>query len=87
MTKVGWCGHLVSVDWMFFYDNCSGLRMRYFGTGESFLFKFKGSMLSKYEWVKKDLSDDEEGESPKKKEREKELFMSADNTMVTVGGG
>ena len=62
--------------------------MRYFGTGESFLFKFqRGSMLTKYEWVKKDLSDDEEDESPKKKERGKELFMSADNTMVTIGGG
>merc|ERR1711910_219632 len=47
-----------------------GLRMRYFGTGETFLFKFqRGSMLTKYEWVKKDLSDDEEDESPKKKER------------------
>ena len=44
-------------------------------------------MLTKYEWVKKDLSDDEEDESPKKKERGKELFMSADNTMVTIGGG
>ena len=48
--------------------------MRYFGTGETFLFKFqKGSILTKYEWVKKDLSDDEEDESPKKKERGKEV--------------
>ena len=37
--------------------------MKYFGTGETFLFKFeseRGSMLTKYEWVKKSLSDDEE---------------------------
>ena len=62
--------------------------MRYFGTGETFLFKFhKGSILTKYEWVKKGLSDDEDEESPKKKERGKELFMSADNSMITVGGG
>ena len=62
--------------------------MRYFGTGETFLFKFqRGSILTKYEWVKKSLSDDEEDGTPKKKERAKELFMSADNSMVTVGGG
>ena len=61
--------------------------MRYFGTGETFLFKFEGSILTKYEWVKTSLSDDEEDETPKKKERAKELFMSADNSMVTVGGG
>ena len=61
--------------------------MRYFGTGETFLFKFDGSILTKYEWVKKSLSDDEEEETPKKKERAKELFMSADNSMLTVGGG
>ena len=63
--------------------------MRYFGTGETFLFKFDGSMLTKYEWVKKDQSDDEDEteEVDKKKERSKELFMSADNTMITIGGG
>ena len=62
--------------------------MIYFGTGETFLFKFEsGSTLTKYEWVKKSLSDDEEDGTPKKKERAKELFMSADNTMLTVGGG
>ena len=61
--------------------------MRYFGTGETFLFKFSGSILTKYEWVKKTLSDDEEDEIPKQKERAKELFMSADPSMVTVGGG
>jgi len=64
-----------------------GLRQRYFGTGETFLFKFdKGSMLTKYEWVNKDQSDDEDNEEIKK-DRAKELFMSADNTMITIGGG
>jgi len=70
--------------------NCKddkGLRMRYFGTGETFLFKFKeGSAATKYEWVKKDDSDSEE-EEDKKKDRAKELFMSADKTMITIGGG
>ena len=61
--------------------------MRYFGTGETFLFKFDGSMMTKYEWVKKDQSDDEDEDGIKKNERSKELFMSADNTMITIGGG
>jgi len=65
-----------------------GMRMRYFGTGETFLFKFKEGSTAciKYEWVKKDdsISDDDENQ---KKDRAKELFMSADNTMVTIGGG
>ena len=66
------------------------MRQRYFGTGETFLFKFsKSSMLTKYEWVNKDQSDDEEAEEAggRRRDRAKELFMSADNTMVTVGGG
>ena len=62
--------------------------MRYFGTGETFLFKFdKSSKLTKYDWVKKDESDDEDDAGGAKKDRAKELFMSADNTMITVGGG
>ena len=66
------------------------MRQRYFGTGETFLFKFSNSsMLTKYEWVNKDQSDDEEAEEAggRKRDRAKELFMSADNTMVTIGGG
>jgi len=66
-----------------------GLRMRYFGTGETFLFKFKdgSNTATKYEWVKKYDSEDEDEEGRQKKDRSKELFMSADNTMITVGGG
>ena len=46
-------------------------------------------MMTKYEWVNKDQSDDEEAEEAggRRRDRAKELFMSADNTMVTVGGG
>ena len=61
--------------------------MRYFGTGETFLFKFKESSTAmKYEWVKKDDNSSDEEENHKK-DRSKELFMSADNTMITIGGG
>lgn len=61
--------------------------MRYFGTGETFLFKFKESSTAiKFEWVKKDDNSSDEEENPKK-DRSKELFMSADNTMITIGGG
>lgn len=63
-----------------------GLRQRYFGTGETFVFKFdKSSMITKYEWVNKDQSDDED--EGRKRDISKELFMSADRTMITVGGG
>ena len=44
--------------------------------------------MTKYDWVNKDLSDDEDdSEEDKKKDRAKELFMSADHTMITIGGG
>ena len=63
-----------------------GLRQRYFGTGETFVFKFdKGSLMTKYDWVNKDQSDDED--EIRKRDVSKELFMSADRTMITVGGG
>ena len=63
--------------------------MRYFGTGETFLFKFKdgSNTATKYEWVKKYDSESEDEEGRQKKDRSRELFMSADNTMITVGGG
>ena len=61
--------------------------MRYFGTGETFLFKFKESSTAmKYEWVKKD-DNSSDAEENHKKDRSRELFMSADNTMITIGGG
>ena len=54
-----------------------GMRQRYFGTGESFLFKFTGEEMEKFCWV---------GEGAEK-DRAQQLFMSGDNTFVTVGGG
>jgi len=54
-----------------------GMRQRYFGTGESFLFKFAGEEMEKFCWV---------GEGAEK-DRAQQLFMSGDNTFVTVGGG
>ena len=66
-----------------------GLRQRYFGTGETFVFKFTSDVglpiVHKFEWVNKDQSDDED--ENKKRDVSKELFMSADRTMITVGGG
>ena len=50
------------------------------------MFKFdKSSLITKYEWVNKDQSDDEDDN--RKRDVSKELFMSADRTMITVGGG
>ena len=54
-----------------------GMRQRYFGTGETFLFMFTATGVQKFGWVG-------EGEE---KDRATELFMSGDNTFVTVGGG
>ena len=74
--------------------------MRYFGTGETFLFKFdKSSKLIKYDWVKKDNSDDEDDErkeeekfemtkfSPAVKEvrRERQVFKGAVRSALFAG--
>lgn len=81
-----------------------GMRIKYFGTGECFLFRCSeqdspvqktclksfSSRLTKsgiehFQWVQPD-SEEEEEESTKNL-RARELFMSGDSTMVTVGGG
>ena len=53
------------------------------------MFKFTNDVglpiVQKFEWVNKDQSDDED--ENKKRDVSKELFMSADRTMITVGGG
>ena len=53
------------------------------------MFKFTNDVglpqVHKFEWVNKDQSDDED--ENKKRDVSKELFMSADRTMITVGGG
>jgi len=61
-----------------------GMRIKYFGTGECFLFRFSKSGVEHFPWVQPDSDDEEEEE---KNLRAKELFMSGDSTMVTVGGG
>ena len=46
--------------------------------------RFAKSGVEHFPWVQPDSDDDEEEE---KNLRAKELFMSGDSTMVTVGGG
>ena len=86
MTKVSIEFHSDSQVGITILIHFIGLRQRYFGTGETFIFKFdKSSLMTKYEWVNKDQSDDED--EIRKRDVSKELFMSADRTMITVGGG
>ncbi|XP_064292233.1 GTPase-activating protein skywalker isoform X5 [Plodia interpunctella] len=59
-----------------------GNRQAYFGTGETFLFSLHPSR-AKYPWVGT-LADDA-GDSGTTHARS--LFMAADNTMITIGGG
>ena len=64
-----------------------GLKQLYFGTGETFLFRFvpgrgeDGEEVVKYVWV------GEGKEMEGRGDRAEQLFMSADDTMVSVGGG
>ncbi len=63
------------------------MRQRYFGTGETFLFRLLGEGeeggVAAYHWVG-GKQDSQEGE---KGDHAAELFMSGDQTMITVGGG
>ncbi|XP_038206977.1 GTPase-activating protein skywalker isoform X3 [Zerene cesonia] len=59
-----------------------GNRQAYFGTGETFLFSLQ-PVRAKYPWVGCAL--EEEGDA--KATYGNSLFMAADNTMITVGGG
>ncbi|XP_052757934.1 GTPase-activating protein skywalker isoform X2 [Galleria mellonella] len=60
-----------------------GNRQAYFGTGETFLFSLH-PVPAKYPWVGC-LEDDADGDS--KTPHANSLFMAADNTMITIGGG
>jgi hypothetical protein len=65
-----------------------GMRQRYFGTGETFLFRLEGGEegggeVGVYRWVGGQHQEEEE----KKGDHAAELFMSGDQTMITVGGG
>ena len=84
-----------------------GMRIKYFGTGECFLFRwsdqdalwtsrtnlkkissrFTKSGIEHFQWVQPDSEEEEEEEESSKNRRTRELFMSGDPTMVTVGGG
>ena len=60
----------------------SGMRQKYFGTGETFLFMFKASGdLVKFDWVGKDESGDENA-AEVKKDRARELFLR-EHSVVT----
>ncbi|KAL4710033.1 hypothetical protein ACJJTC_016011 [Scirpophaga incertulas] len=59
-----------------------GNRQAYFGTGETFLFSLH-PQRAKYPWV--GCLQDDQGDS--KTPHANSLFMAADSTMITVGGG
>jgi TBC1 domain family member 24 len=56
-----------------------GQRQAYFGTGETFLFSLYPER-AKYPWVGIDSGG-------KNVSHASELFMAADNKMITIGGG
>ncbi|XP_072936392.1 GTPase-activating protein skywalker isoform X5 [Epargyreus clarus] len=61
-----------------------GNRQAYFGTGETFLFSLH-PVRAKYPWVGCLLEEKDDGDA--KTTHANSLFMAADNTMITVGGG
>ncbi|XP_059483880.1 GTPase-activating protein skywalker isoform X2 [Neocloeon triangulifer] len=65
-----------------------GVRQAYFGTGETFVFTLSPERR-KYQWVGLDIGRnddfDENGKGDIK--HSSELFMAADNHMITIGGG
>jgi hypothetical protein len=66
----------------------NGMRRTYFGTGECFLFRWDAaSGLQHFPWVRPDSEEEEEEEESGPSARAKELFMSGDPSMITVGGG
>ncbi|XP_061379268.1 GTPase-activating protein skywalker isoform X2 [Danaus plexippus] len=60
-----------------------GNRQAYFGTGETFLFSLH-PVRAKYPWVG---CTDKKDEGENKTTHANSLFMAADNTMITIGGG
>ncbi len=65
-----------------------GNRQTYFGTGESFLFTFKGHEGRRFKWVGLDKAKEKEKAALSKAEQHaRELFMSAQIDMIAVGGG
>ena len=56
----------------------------YFGTGETFLFSLRPT-VAKYQWV--GISRQQDDATLSSVEHCAELFMHADNNMITIGGG
>lgn len=56
----------------------------YFGTGETFLFTLRPT-VAKYQWV--GISRQQDNAALSSVEHSAELFMHADNNMITIGGG
>lgn len=61
-----------------------GNRQTYFGTGETFLFSLRPT-VAKYQWV--GISRQQDDATLSSVEHSAELFMHADNNMITIGGG
>lgn len=56
----------------------------YFGTGETFLFSLRPK-VAKYQWV--GITRQQDNAELSSVEHSAELFMHADNNMITIGGG
>ncbi|XP_076065977.1 GTPase-activating protein skywalker isoform X2 [Oratosquilla oratoria] len=61
-----------------------GNRQTYFGTGETFLFSLRPN-VAKYQWV--GITRQQQGAAVSGVEHSAELFIHADNNMITIGGG
>ena len=61
------------------------MRQTYFGTGETFLFHFDGDNGKRYQWVNLKQSGDKD--ISKAEQHARELFMSAQKDMISIGGG
>lgn len=72
------------------YKDDKGMRQRYFGTGETFLFKLgsdkDATKAERYQWVNLTKENPEEGLT-KAEAHARELFMSAQTDMIAIGGG
>lgn len=63
-----------------------GLRQAYFGTGETFVFTLSPERR-KYQWVGLEQGRNSDDETKGDIKHSSELFMAADNHMLTIGGG
>ena len=61
-----------------------GHRQTYFGTGETFVFSLKPT-VAKHQWV--GITQQQENKELGHVEHSSELFIHADNDMISIGGG